>query len=53
MYQIKKKAEFVNDKKKELGVMKPISFPKHHLPRHIDLRQWMSLVDHQGDMNTW
>jgi hypothetical protein len=27
--------------------------PRHRLPHYIDLREWMTPVVDQGDLNTW
>ena len=53
MHKINKRPKFVNDKGRELRVMRPLSFPRQHLPDRIDLRPWMPPVDHQADMETW
>jgi len=43
-----------NEKRNEINrLIRPISFPNEELSRTVDLRQWMSPVEHQEDMNTW
>jgi len=46
--------EHRNEKKDQIKhLIRPISFPNEELSRIVDLREWMSPVEHQQDMNTW
>jgi hypothetical protein len=42
-----------NEKDKINRLMRPLSFPKQELSRTVDLREWMSPIEQQEDMNTW
>ena len=33
--------------------MRPYSLPNGNLSSYVDLRRWMTPVEHQQDMNTW
>jgi hypothetical protein len=43
-----------NDEKDEVDRrMRPMSFGREELSDHVDLREWMSPIEYQEDMNTW
>ncbi|CAF1325235.1 unnamed protein product [Adineta ricciae] len=37
---------------KDVSIMRPYSLPNGHLSSYVDLRRWMTPVEHQQDMNT-
>ncbi len=56
MYQNKHEDELVDSvdgQRKVNRFMQPIALSTENLSRVVDLRQWMSPVEQQGDMNTW
>ena len=43
----------IEDKARENRLMRPLSFPKEALSTYVDLREWMTPIENQRDMNTW
>jgi hypothetical protein len=43
-----------NDRRyKEARLMRPLYVPKEKIGSYVDLRRWMTPIEHQQDMNTW
>jgi hypothetical protein len=43
----------IDENRRDNRLMRPLSFPKERLSSYIDLRRWMTPIEHQQDMNTW